>query len=152
MVPAVDVDDKIGECASVNGSFWRLGNNVSCEDHGWSLFVARYVRHRPRLFWKIEEVRSTVERVPFFSLICHNPAGRVIRRVPQSFDESPIVRAGLSINFGEMVIDEKAVNFGFVLYLFKDGFAVGPHNCSDEWNFNGVDDSIEDLPAIFRPD
>ena len=105
-IPAVDVDDQFGESASVDWRLWRLRDDVCGEDHGWSLFVARYVCHRPRFFRKVKKVWAAMERAPFVGLMRHDAAGCVVRWISRAFDESPVVGAGLGVHFGETIVDE----------------------------------------------
>ena len=44
------------------------------------------------------------------------------------------------------------MNFCLVVDLLEDGFTVGPHDHSREWNLDGIGDSLEDLYALFCSD
>ena len=63
-----------------------------------------------------------------------------------------MVGSSLLVNFGHTIIDEWAVNFRLVVDLLEDGFTVGPHDHSREWNLDGVGDSFEDLYALLCSD
>ena len=140
-IPAVDVDDQFGESASADGRLWRLRDDVCGEDHGWSLFVAWYVCHGPLFFREVEKVWAAMERAPFVGLMRHD-----------AFNESPLIGGSFFVDFGETIVDEWAMNFRLVVDLLQDGLAVGPHDHSREFDFDGVDDSFEDLYAFFCSD
>ena len=76
----------------------------------------------------------------------------MIRRIPRAFDVSPVVGLRRRVDFRETIVDEGAVNFRLVVDLIEDGFTVGPHDHSREWNLDGVGDSFEDLYALLCSD
>ena len=65
---------------------------------------------------------------------------------------SPLTGGSFLVDFGETIVDEWAMNFRLVVDLLQDGLAVGPHDHSSEFDFDGVDDSFEDLDALLCSD
>ena len=117
-VPAVDVDDQFGESASVERFLWRRGDDVGGKDHRRWSFMSWDCCYWPFFFAFVEKIWPAMERKPFFLFFGTNTPGAIIGGIPGAFHVSPIIWGGDGVDFGEAVIDEGTVDFGFVEDLF----------------------------------